>query len=268
MLIKTKRLNMSNNRRDITETEKMFLLSEIGGICPLCHTALIIKKASGKEVRIFDIAHIYPLNPTSNQLEILKYESKLSEDLDSQANMIPLCKICHKRYDTNLTSEEYQQLFNIKKNVMYKYELRQTWGGYKLHSDILQVVTALSSLDSSNMKPKISYSIVNIDNKIDSTLGNLEKMKIQSNIIMYYSLIFDSFKQIEQKNECNMMQIYAQVRSYCCTLLSQGFDQKEIVDEMVEWFMHSANLDNRVKAEILVAFFVQNCEVFSDANSK
>lgn len=267
--IKNQRLDMSNNnRRDLNDTEKMFLLSEVGGICPLCHKPLLSKKTNKKDVRVFDIVHIYPLNPTAAQLKELKNEAKLSEDLDSQDNMIPLCKICHKLYDTNLTSREYQKLFVIKKNAMEQYQLRQSWGDQQLHSDISKVVSALSNLDESNIKPKLSYYAVDIDSKIDDTLGYLEKITIQGHIKVFYTLIYNVFKDIEQKNQASMMQIYTQVKSYYYTLLSKGHNQKEIVDGLSEWLMHSAQLDQRVKADILVAFFIQNCEVFSSATSK
>ncbi|MBE4186414.1 hypothetical protein HJ089_19510 [Vibrio parahaemolyticus] len=46
------------------------------------------------------MAHIYPLNATAREIELLANEEKLCEDIDSEGNFIALCKECHKIYDT------------------------------------------------------------------------------------------------------------------------------------------------------------------------
>ncbi len=64
------------------------------GACPLCSRNLVIKKG-GKTVRVFDVAHIYPLNATEREKKILENEEVLEVDIDSEPNFIALCKECH-----------------------------------------------------------------------------------------------------------------------------------------------------------------------------
>ncbi|MDU0847178.1 MAG: HNH endonuclease [Enterobacter asburiae] len=103
-------------REKVNDTVKMSLLTEVQGKCPICRKPLITrKKNSNTSVRVFDIAHIYPLNATDDEVELLKNEEKLSENIDSEENFIALCKTCHKIYDTKKTVKEYRKLVEIKK---------------------------------------------------------------------------------------------------------------------------------------------------------
>ena len=52
---------------------------------------------NGKIIKIFEVAHIYPANPLSSEVEILADEERLSEDVNSLDNVIAVCRICHKK---------------------------------------------------------------------------------------------------------------------------------------------------------------------------
>jgi hypothetical protein len=60
-------------RANVNDTVKMSLLCEVDGSCPLCRRDLVVKKKK-KNVRVFDVAHIYPLNAISHELTILNNE--------------------------------------------------------------------------------------------------------------------------------------------------------------------------------------------------
>ncbi|MFB2801864.1 ABC-three component system protein [Shewanella seohaensis] len=51
---------------------------------------------------------------------------------------------------------------------------------------------------------------------------------------------------------------------YYTLLLMKGYDQKEIFEMMCKWFMTNTGITERDKAEVLVSYFIQNCEVFSE----
>ena len=59
-------------RKVYTDTEKMILYAEVDGRCPKCGARLY--KVKDKVIRAFEVAHIYPLNPTAHEVEILKNE--------------------------------------------------------------------------------------------------------------------------------------------------------------------------------------------------
>lgn len=62
---------MSNDRKKISPIEQSTLYNQVNGICPLCQKSLSYTK-EGKLRKLFEIAHIYPLNPTDDEKVILK----------------------------------------------------------------------------------------------------------------------------------------------------------------------------------------------------
>lgn len=258
---------MANKRRKVTYNEKMTLLTEVAGKCPKCNKRLMGKN-NNKQIVLFEVAHIYPLNATDHQKEIFSDEKKLSEDIDSIENMIPLCFDCHKIFDTDINVEDYRELYEIKKNILIRNDLIKSWNGQLLHQDISKVVEALSNLDEIDSNLTLSYTAVDINSKIDASLGNIYRSKVNSLITDFYLPVQNAFKNIEKEHSNSIMIIFLQIRQYYFMVSERENNQKIIFKEICEWLMHSASLNDFAKAEILVAFFIQNCEVFSSATSK
>ena len=59
---------MANARITYHPEEHSMLYAETGGICPLCACAIIFTKPGSKNPKKgYEVAHIYPLNPTNAQ---------------------------------------------------------------------------------------------------------------------------------------------------------------------------------------------------------
>lgn len=148
---------MKARRADVNDTVKMSLLCDVQGACPLCSRNLIVRR-SGKTVRVFDVAHIYPLNATEHEKKILANEEILADDIDSEPNFMAVCKKCHKIYDTQKTAGEYRQLVAIKKNINKAKELSATWDTQTLHRDISIVASKIGEIDENSISnTKLSY---------------------------------------------------------------------------------------------------------------
>ena len=107
---------MGQKRVKCSPTESEYLFSQVGGICPVCSLSLTYEKI-GRLQKQYEIAHIYPLNPTDEEVELLKNEERLSDDVNSIDNLIPLCPGCHNRFDKPRTIEEYRALLTVKKQL-------------------------------------------------------------------------------------------------------------------------------------------------------
>ncbi len=250
-------------RADVNDTVKMSLICEVCGSCPLCGRGLIGKKQK-VPVRIFDVAHIYPLNPTLHELEILRGEERLSDNVDCEDNFIALCKVCHKIYDTNKTVDEYRQLVEIKKSINRIKELNGLWGGQTLHKDISLVAQRISFLDSSLLeKTRLSYDALKISEKTDSTFSVINRIKVENFVLYFFVPIKNALKDLEMQEKSKSTFICTQVKSYYALLLLQDMDQNQIFEKMTEWFMTNTGINDRSKSEVLVSYFIQNCEVYS-----
>lgn len=258
-----KNLSDKLRRANVNDTVKMSLLCEVQGACPLCNRNLVVKRKS-KNVRVFDVAHIYPLNATEHEKKILQGEETLSQEIDCEDNFIVLCQECHKIYDTHKTVEEYRQLVEMKKTINKYKILSQTWDKQTLHKDISIVADCIGNLSEDQiLGTKLSYDALNLSEKKDCSLGIINEIKITQLILSYFIPIKESLKKLEREEKAKSAFICSQVRSYYILLLMHGFDQSLIFEKICEWFMTNTGIRNRSKAEVLVSYFIQNCEVYS-----
>ena len=251
-------------RANVNDTVKMSLLCEVQGNCPLCRRALVVKKGK-KNVRVFDVAHIYPLNATKHEIKILNGEELLSEDIDCEENFIALCKECHKIYDTQKTVSEYKQLVEIKKAINKVKVLSETWDKQTLHADISLVAEKVGSLGETEIKEtQLTYEALKLNQKKDSSLGVINEIKISQFILKFFVPIREALRSLEMQEKAKSVFICSQVRSYYILLYMQEFDQSQIFEKNCDWFMINTGISDRSKAEVLVSFFIQNCEVYSE----
>ncbi|GAA0785572.1 hypothetical protein GCM10009193_13970 [Shewanella aestuarii] len=264
------RLAEKLRRAQVTDTVKMSLLAEVQGKCPLCRKNLIKRKVSNNvPVRVFDVAHIYPLNATERELELLEDEEILCDDIDSEGNFITLCKECHKMYDTQKTVEEYRLLVEVKKTINKIRALTETWDNQTLHGDIALVAERIDQFDAKKLQnSKLSYDALKVSDKTDDTFGQLNEMKVSMFVINYFTNIKESLKRLEMERKASSLVICNQVRSYYSMLLYQGFNQSDIFEQMCNWFMVNTGINERTKAEVLVSYFIQHCEIFSDDSTE
>lgn len=251
-------------RANVNDTVKMSLLCEAQGKCPLCNRALVVKR-NGKNVRVFDVAHVYPLNATEHEKKILAGEELLTSNIDSEENFIALCKECHKIYDTKKTVIEYRNLVEIKKTFSKIKKLSETWDKQTLHQDIYKVAESLENLSQKSIeKNQLSYNALKLSDKKDDTFGFINEMKVSQYILNFFIPIRNSLISLEKEERAKSMFICSQVKSYYVLLYMEGFNQADIFEKMCEWFMTNTGINERTKAEVLVSYFIQNCEVFSE----
>ena len=251
---------MSNPRPHFLDSQHIALVTQVNRICPLCDKELFYKK-NGKSFKRYEIAHIYPLNPTPIEAILLQHEKRLSSDVNHEDNLIPLCAACHLEFDKPRTTEEYNQLHDIKKGLIKNASHYAVMSQYQIEEDIRHVVDSLYSSDPLP-EAAIAFDLKEINEKLDGTINNLTKRKIQSNVTDYYFLIKQRFADLDAANPDSANLISAQIKAYYLKQRNTCDSQQEIFKNIVTWI----NMRTRPKtievAEIIASFFVQNCEVF------
>lgn len=253
-------------RAQVSDTVKMSLLYEVSSKCPLCRKALIKRKSQSKDpVRVFDVAHIYPLHAREHEIKLLSNEERLCEDIDSEENFIVLCKECHKIYDTRKTVEEYRYLVSVKKSCEKLRELSEVWDAQTLHKDISIVAKKITEITKEEIiKSMLSLKALKLNEKINNDFGMLNEIKVNTYITNFYMPIKENFRLLEIERKASYQFICSQVKSYYLALVMREFKQNEIFEQMVDWFMVKTGINERSKAEVLVSYFIQNCEVYSE----
>ncbi len=252
---------MSNLRKKYSDAQNVALLSQVSRVCPLCAEPLFYKKSS-KSFKNYELAHIYPLNPTKEEELLLKHEERLSDDINDEDNIIPLCEICHGKFDKPRTIEEYRNLLSIKKKLIDRSGQEAIWKRYAIEDEISQIIDAIYDDPDLESDAEIDFTPTEVDEKLDSTISRPTKIKIKGNVQEYYIFIRKKFAELDSVNSDLSEMISLQIKTYYIKQKNTGIDQQAIFENIVSWIYAKTKPKTNDAAEIMASFFVQNCEVF------
>ncbi|MFX4263693.1 ABC-three component system protein [Pelotomaculum propionicicum] len=250
------------SRKNPTPAELRLFLLEADNHCPLCGKKLVSREQKKLEEKRFQIAHIYPNNPTAEQEKELRGLERLGSNSESFENRIALCKDCHGTQDYHTKADEYLDLVMIKKDLLRKTSLHDLAQPLGLEDEILEVVKKTINLSQEELSD-LNYAAVPLVNKIENK-EMLLKTKIQGYVTNYYLYIRDLFRNIEKSSNFNFEVISMQIRTCFIKLDAGGASQTEIYNAIVDWVNNRTLKVSLMACEAVVAFFVQNCEVFDE----
>ena len=254
---------MSRNRNTPSDNNQLILFNQVDWICPVCFSTLIYEK-NQKKYKKYEIAHIYPLNITEEEKVVLKDVEKLNEDLNHIDNLICLCKDCHTKFDKPRTLNEYNEMVERKKVLIRKWREKE-FSESKLEQNLIDLIDFLSNswavIDLEFNK--LTYNPKTIDKKMEFNDNSLLKNKIKYNVGNYFLLIKAKFKEKEQINPLITDKISLQIKSFYLEMLEiHQWSQSEIFNAIVDWISKKSWLDSSEASEIMVSYFIQNCEIF------
>lgn len=252
---------MSNPRKKYSDAQNVALLSQVSRVCPLCAEPLFYKKG-GKSFKNYELAHIYPLNPTQKEELLLKHEELLSDDVNDEDNIIPLCKICHGKLDKPRTVEEYRELQNLKKSLIERSGQEAIWKRYTIENEISQIIEAIYDDPELDNDADIEFTPKEVDEKLDSSISRPTKIKIKGNVQEYFFFIRKKFSELDSVNPDLSEMISLQIKTYYIQQKSMGHGQQAIFENVVSWIHAKTKPKTNDAAEIMASFFIQNCEVF------
>lgn len=180
------------------------------------------------------------------------------DNLNALSNLIALSTEASENYLINPTVEEYENLYNIKKNCSRNIQILDDINKIKIEEEIIVVLKSLSSLTNTNALINLEYEALRIDEKIDDMLL---KNEIQIDVLYYYRYIESVFSQSVN----NFDEIANEVRLCSKKLENAGYSQEEVIMHLVDWIHNKAFIGTdtgRQACKIVVSFFIQNCEVF------
>jgi hypothetical protein len=252
---------MSQKRKKYTQAQNVALVTQVARVCPLCAEPLFYKK-NGISFKQYEIAHIYPLNPTQDEIDLLANEERLSEDVNNENNVIPLCDVCHGKFDKPRTVEEYRKLFHIKKELIQRSDQEGIWKRHTIESEISTIIEAIYDDPDLEVSVDLNFSPKKVDEKLDSTMSRPTHRKIKNYVQDYYMFIKDKFATLDQ-SEINLSEVISlQVKTYYILQMKEGRSQQVVFENIVSWINAKTQPKTYEAAEILASFFIQNCEVF------
>jgi hypothetical protein len=258
--IVTKKTAKSSGRPTFSPTTLLVLCAQVNQVCPKCGRPLYIKKGK-RSIKDYEIAHIYPLHPTEAEKILLRDEQKLCDDPNDELNLIPLCFTCHKLYDTGKTIEEYRELKKIKERLTNRSAQLRVFHEFRIEEEIVQIIDALMA-DSDPDIFDTAYVAKGVDAKLIGEILPLTKRKIKNDVSSFYLFIREQLAEVERRTPTQGMLIAQQVKTFYLKQKVTGFTQQEIYQNVVRWITSKAPSGAEDAAAAVVAFFVQNCELF------
>lgn len=247
-------------RESATEADLRLYLREVDYHCPICGKELQSRKQKKPTQKLFQIAHIYPNKPTIEQYEALGVLERLGNNCEEYENKISLCIECHQTQDYHTRVDEYLRLLAIKKQCLTKTALHDATNTLGLEDEINIIVKKLSELSGDDLAD-LNYDPVAVANKFTKQ-EFLLTTKVTNYIVTFYPYIRESFKTLDGKNGFSLQVLSEQIRS--CFIKMNGISQDKalVFSKIVEWIKNKTQSDSTEACEAIVAFFVQNCEVF------
>ncbi|RQW23323.1 HNH endonuclease [Bacillus sp. C1-1] len=252
---------MELNRRKLTPNENAILYAEVEEMCPICSKALMYEK-SGKKYKRYEGAHIYPLNPSKEEEDLLKNEFRIHVDVNHISNFIALCNGCHTEFDNPRTLEEYKKLLSIKKNILSRQKIRANYVDFQIDKEIKEVIIALASDYDEDNLTQLDFNAMKVNEKANDSLTKITKRKIRNDVSEYYLSIKENFRQLDSQYPDFFARVAVQVKSFYLTLKKTEQSQEVIYSQLTEWLSRKTGNTSSGACAIIISFFIQNCEVF------
>jgi len=248
-----------SDRKNITPNFEARLQMEVSNHCPLCGKSLFGEK-NGDSVKLYQVAHIYPHSPTPEQLETLKNVPK-PDNIETFENLITLCSDCHKKQDSHTTYEEYMKLYNLKQKLMKQTKAMDNVSDIPLETQITEILQELKTADIVELQ-NLSYRPLKVERKINSE-NRLLREKIKGYVVQYFLFVQNVLGQFDEIGKQKFGKIATEIKLCFQNFEEQKLPQEDIFDGIVNWIKSKTQSQYGITAcEIIVAFFVQNCEVF------
>lgn len=249
------------DRKNTKETERYLYLREVDYTCPLCGKDLKNHKQK-KGTTLYDIAHIYPNSPTKEQFINLKGVERLGENSESFENKIALCKDCHRIQDYHTSRDEYERLLSIKKQLLENTRLAEATFSINLEQEIATVVDQIANFEG-DITTELNDLPVKVANKFYPK-ERLLKNKVKSCITLYYPYVQSLFKNLNGTKDFSFNSLCLRIKSCYEQMKIITTNKEPIFENFVKFFMKQTQSQSREACEIVVSFFIQNCEVFDE----
>lgn len=249
------------DRKNPNETEIRLFLLEVNCRCPKCGKSFTIIKGK-KDYKNYEIAHIYPNSPSNIEKSLLAGLERLGENSESFDNKIALCKDCHGKFDLHKTNDEYIWFLNKKKELLRMTALTNGADILGLESEIELIIHKIASSTQAELTP-LNYRGIKLTRKIEDK-EILLRLKIENYVVNYFNYIKNVFDNLDIEGKLNFDVIASEVKTCFIKCKSIGCSQSEIYNAIVAWVKAKAASSSYESCEALVAFFVQNCEVFNE----
>ena len=252
-----------NGRIILDKLEEEQLFSDCNGLCSICGKNLIYYKPNGKYGKGYQAAHIYPHSPTPEQKKALQ-DVPMPAEVEGLDNIILLCERSHNIQDYQTTKQDYLKLYDIKQRQRRLRQAKESMAELTIEPEIEQILGRLQFISQDEL---IELKMVPVE--VKKKISNITlQTKILGYVTQYFNFIKARLQDIDKSLRFQSEAIAKEMslcftKAKCSDLL---FDQNDAFDTIVDWLISKTH-GSRTACERVVAYYVQDCEVF-DAPSQ
>lgn len=243
---KTPSTDKSSTQSFNDEFGRMLFLQE-GGKCPNDGCShLLYKKTGLQTIDDYDVVHIdsgLPLSPD---------------------NAIALCHDCKMIYESKKSPSLINRMKEIKQQIVRADETLNIIKDYSFQDGLERVVRKISDIPANEIV-ELNYDPVQLKSKIPNDVILLSK--VRSQVANWYLAVNGIFKEVSSERGLKYKSLCSEIRTFWTSLDEDGRSQYEIYSALTDWFANRIN-DRKDLCEIVVSYFIQECEVFIDASTK
>lgn len=148
-----------------------------------------------------------------------------------------------------------ENIAKVKKNTITKKE-----DSIEIERAISEIINRLSKI-SPEYESLLSYDPLTIDKKIEDK-NRILKVDVKNNVVNYYSFIEEQFKDLSSSDSTLFDRLAKEVKYRSDNLIHEGNSQEVVFNTLVDWLKEKATTTQDTACRAIIAFFVQNCEVF------
>lgn len=219
------------------------LIAESGGVCPNsgCSRPLITQGSSGT-VSCYEVIPVDDNVPANNP-----------------ANLIAVCPRCASLYAVNRDQNTRYFLRKIKESMVKNIKIRSLLAEQSIENDIIDVLVNIPLTRTTDAD--LNYIPVELARKMKpESNGLLQRLCLY--VDLYYQAVQDALQNLNRSGKNRFEPFCHKVRIAYLALQDVESDQETIYEHMVEWLQKETN-GKRDACEIVIAYFVQKCEVFN-----
>jgi hypothetical protein len=207
---------MSTKRTDYSDNQHSILYGETNGCCPLCAQPILFRKKGSRSLtKGYEIAHIYPLNPTPLQAKALVGRVPPPE-INALENVIALCPTCHTKLDKDFKMEEMDRLRRIKDGFLAETRARATAAQYTIQEEVYTILDNIVALDGDIPEiPPARFDVSTVDKKLRVGMSPLQKHEIKMYAVNFYVRIRDHIRLLEETDQLAIRIMQNQINTQC-----------------------------------------------------
>ena len=142
-------------------------------------------------------------------------------------------------------------------------QLRNTYALFNIEEEIKEILKNLNDESLEEDLVRLSYESLKIEQKANDTLPFAIKRTIKNDVVDYFDYIHKIFIEMDKVTPYKFDTLAAQIKGFYCKTMQINPNQEFVYASLVDWLNEKTGSYSRRACEIVIAYFIQDCEVFS-----